>query len=133
MGNYRFQRSWSPQHHNPRATRFDSPALTADNMIDLDNNNNDDDDDDDDDNFIPDEFDEDSVAESEADIGLDEDKLKECSIFTIYNKTYKCDKTIFTPGDLEEMKMRENVMMERMERGFYWLKIDHKKLYLEIM
>ena len=89
--------------------------------------------DDDEDYFDPTEIDEESEPEIEADVGLDEDELKECSFFAKYNETYDCDQLIFTPSDLDEMKMREKVMMERTERGYYRSKIRHEKLYLEIM
>ena len=66
-------------------------------------------------------------------IGLDEDELKECSFFAKYDETYDCDENMFTNDDLEEMKTRERVMMERTQRGYYRSKTDHEQLYLQIM
>ena len=40
---------------------------------------------------------------------------------------------LFTADDLEEMKTRERIMMERTERGYYRSKTDHEQLYLQIM
>ena len=72
-------------------------------------------------------------TDSEGYDGLDADELKECSFFAKYNETYDCDEMMFTVDDLEEMKTRERVMMERTERGYYRSKTDHEQLYLQIM
>ena len=36
------------------------------------------------------------------------------------------NETIFAPSDLEEMKKREQVMMERNNRGYYRCKVKDK-------
>ena len=121
----------SHSSESPRITT-DSPSTTdpspttslTDQMIDSDEDDN---------NLDPTEINEESEPEIEADVGLDEDELKECNIFAKYNESYDCDQLIFTPDDLDEMKMREKVMMERTERRYYRSKIRHEKLYLEIM
>ena len=49
-----------------------------------------------------------------------------------YEQTDDVNETIFTPSDLEEMKKRERVMMERNDRGYYRCKVKDKQLYEEI-
>ena len=65
--------------------------------------------------------------------GLDQEEAKECAYFMKYEETHDVDESIFTPADLEEMKNRERVMMERNDRGYYRCKVKDKKLYDEIM
>ena len=50
-----------------------------------------------------------------------------------YKQTDDVDETIFTPSDLEEMKNRECVMMERNNSGYYRYKIKDKELHTHIM
>ena len=66
------------------------------------------------------------------DIVLEEDDIKECKYFLKYEDTMDVDKTIFTPSDLDEMKMRERVMMERNDRGYYRCKVKDAQLYEQI-
>ena len=92
---------------------------------------NDDDDDDSDWESIPSSDSDDEIEVQ--DVGLDEEETKECAYFLKYEETYDVDESIFTPADLEEMKNRERVMMERNDRGYYRCKVKDRKLYNEIM
>ena len=93
--------------------------------------NDDDDDGDSDWESIPSSDSDDEIEVQ--DVGLDEEETKECAYFLKYEETYDVDESIFTPADLEEMKNRERVMMERNDRGYYRCKVKDKKLYDEIM
>jgi len=72
-------------------------------------------------------------VEEWEELGLDKEEAKECAYFLKYEETHDVDESIFTPADLEEMKNRERVMMERNDRGYYRCKVKDKKLYDEIM
>ena len=67
------------------------------------------------------------------DLGSEEDKIKECKFFLKYKNTFNVDEAIFTPVDVDEMKNREQVMMERNDRGYYRCKIKDRELYEQIM
>ena len=77
--------------------------------------------------------DEEIEVEEWEELGLDKEEAKECAYFMKYEETHDVDESIFTPADLEEMKDRERVMMERNNRGYYRCKVKDKKLYDEIM
>ena len=89
------------------------------------NYKSDDDDDDDSDWASVGSSDSDGEIEVEE-VGLDDEEAKECAYFLKYEETYNVDESIFTPVDLEEMKNRERVMMERNNRGYYRCKVKDK-------
>ena len=60
-------------------------------------------------------------------IGLDAYALKIRQFSAKYNQTHECNETMFTVEDLEEIKTRERVMMERTGRGYYRSKTDHDR------
>ena len=59
-------------------------------------------------------------------MGLEEEKAKECACFSKYEETYDVDASIFTPDDLKEIKNSERVMMERNDRGYHCCKVKEK-------
>ena len=110
----------------------DGAEIASDNIVDRANAEIDGSGDDADDSDWETICSDDSDDEIDEDIGLDDEEIKECEFFLKYKQTDDVNETIFTPSDLEEMKKRERVMMERNDRGYYRCKVKDKKLYESI-
>ena len=109
------------------------PSLIPGDDIAADNVADDDDDDSDWASVGSSDSDEEIEVEEWEEVGLDKEEAKECAYFLKYEETADLDESIFTPADLEDMKNRERIMMERNDRGYYRCKVKDKVLYDEIM
>ena len=79
---------------------------------------------------------EDESSDSETDgsiCEIDSDEINECNFFTKHDGTYDNPENIFTPAEVDELKKRERIMIERNTKGYYRSKQNDHELYTEIM
>ena len=108
------------------------PSLIPGDDIPADNVADDDDDDSDWASVGSSDSDEEIEVEEWEELGLDKEEAKECAYFLKYEETHDVDESIFTPADLEEMKNRERVMMERNNMGYYRCKVKDKNCTMRL-
>ena len=80
---------------------------------------------------IDDDDDDDLSVEDAAENLYVEEMNYESAICENLNN-YGIEQTIFTHGELEEMKQKEQALMERKERGYYRSKTTHYNAYMKI-
>ena len=85
------------------------------------------------DEFIPSSASEDESDELDIDeFGLYENMEKqeiiECQMVTKCDETYDIDEHIFSPIEMNELRVRELALIDRNQKGYYRCKVRHAKL-----
>ena len=60
------------------------------------------------------------------------EEIRECQMVTKCEETYGIDEHIFNPTEMNDLKVRENALIERNQKGYYRCKVRHSKLYKEM-
>ena len=81
--------------------------------------------------------DEDAVSSDSATVGsldtIESEEMNEANFFTKHDGTYDNAENIFTPAELDELKKRERIMIERNTKGYYRSKLKDRALYDQMM
>ena len=81
--------------------------------------------------FVP-EPESDSSSALEDDLeSIDEGEKQECNYVKKFKQTYDNGK-MFAPTELDDLRKRELVLIERNETGYYCCKIKHAQLYKDV-
>ena len=59
-------------------------------------------------------------------------EIIECQMVTKCEETYGIDEHVFNPTEMHDLKVRENALIERNQKGYYRCKVRHSKLYKEM-